>query len=860
MPTADDLEEAYLRALVRECAPLDFAVFEETDPTAGKDGQGGITVSDVFTTLYLKGVNRREDQSVRDAIVKPDLEILEDEGRKRTGMGRKETGTTPVQATEAVEALDRLVVLGAPGGGKSTLVNHMAARLARLRLGEIKESGLPGWPDDSKPLPVRIVLRRFAAKLPKDDGRGSADLVWDYLKKLLERWGCGRYFDSFQQALRRDGGVVFFDGLDEVRRDDAQLNRTRMVEAMDDFAQTLDNVRVVVTCREYAYRKDDVWRLPDSKFPLVELDLFRDEQIEAFVSRWYAVTGRARGWPKDQAEDRAANLVAAIRSLPHLAELAPYPLLLTLMSIVHGATGLPRDRADLYERAVRLLLATWENRIEVDVHGKREVSPSTILKLGISVDALRGPLEKLALAAHEAQESNSETAEGCADLDLLDIQNALLKITGNSRDKADEIIGYINRRAGLLQARDHRTFTFPHRTFQEYLAATGIMRRSDFPIFLRDRIRRNLSWWKEVFLLAAGSTRDTPYNIYQLVDQILPDPAKTGITPEGVRRAVLAAQTFHEANFRAAVESEDPAGSFGRVFEWTRDWLMKGMVADDVLKPAERNEAGTALNWVGDPRFRENFHFLPDDELLGFVHVPGGSFQMGSDDYGDEKPPHEVTLPEFFIARFPVTVAQFRAYVKATGERPDAENSLKGPDNHPVVYVSWHEAMAYCRWLQTVLKNSEAPALEPIRECLQAGWRVRLPTEAEWERSARGTDGRRYPWGKDPDPNRANYVPSNIGGTSAVGCFPDGESTVGCLDMSGNVDEWTVSFFGDYPYTHDGSWNNETAEDESARVVRGGAFDHIGGYVRCAFRDWFNPDDRHWFHGFRFCVAPNPTL
>jgi hypothetical protein len=589
--------------------------------------------------------------------------------------------------------------------------------------------------------------------------------------------------------------VVFFDGLDEVRETDARRNRTRILEAVSDFARTLGKVRVAVTCREYAYRKDHVWRLSDSEFPVVELGLFQKEQIEAFVSRWYAATGHARGWTTDQAKDRAANLLAAIGALPHLKDLAPYPLLLTLMAIVHGATGLPRDRADLYDRAVRLLLATWENRIEVDVRGKREISPSVILKLGISVEELRGPLEKLALAAHEAQEAECETAEGCADLDLLDIQNALLKITGNSRDKADRIIAYINRRAGLLQARDHRTFGFPHRTFQEYLAATGIMRRSDFPIFLRDRIHRNLPWWKEVFLLAAGSTRDTPYNIYQIVDQILSDPAKTEIAPERVRRAVLAAQTFHEANFRAAVESEDPEGSFGRVFEWTRDWLMKGMEADDALKPPERNEAGTALNWVGDPRFREDFHFLPDDELLGFVRVSAGNFRMGSNDYDDEKPPHDVTLPEFYIARFPVTVVQFRAYVDATGKRPGDEDSLKGPDNHPVVWVSWHEAMAYCRWLQTVLETSEASGFQSIRECLAAGWRVRLPTEAEWERAARGTDGGKFPWGNDPDPNRANYDDSEIGGTSAVGCFPGGKTPAECFDMSGNVWEWTVSLY-----------------------------------------------------------------
>jgi formylglycine-generating enzyme required for sulfatase activity len=292
------------------------------------------------------------------------------------------------------------------------------------------------------------------------------------------------------------------------------------------------------------------------------------------------------------------------------------------------------------------------------------------------------------------------------------------------------------------------------------------------------------------------------------------------------------------------------------------------MVADDALKPPERNEAGTALNWVGDPRFREDFYFLPNDELLGFVHVPGGNFQMGSNDYDWEKPPHEVTLPEFFIARFPVTVAQFQAFVKATGERPGDESILKGPDNHPMVRVSWHEAMAYCRWLQTVLEASESPELQPIRECLAAGWRVRLPTEAEWERAARGTDGRTFPWGKKPDPNRANYDDSKIGSTSAVGCFPGGETPIECLDMSGNVWEWTVSLWGKdfskpdfkYPYRHDEKWNNETVGNETMRVFRGGSFLSTVDPVRCANRLRSNPDLRYDLNGFRCCVSPNPTL
>jgi len=131
-----------------------------------------VRLSDVFTTLYLKDVTRREGQSVPDAILKPDRnETMREQKKKAERL--------PIQAVEAIGALDRLVVLGRPGGGKSTLVNHIAARLARHHLKNDPASPLPGWRPEACRLPVRIILRRFAAWMPEGDGPGAARLIWD---------------------------------------------------------------------------------------------------------------------------------------------------------------------------------------------------------------------------------------------------------------------------------------------------------------------------------------------------------------------------------------------------------------------------------------------------------------------------------------------------------------------------------------------------------------------------------------------------------------------------------------------------------------------------------------------------------
>jgi formylglycine-generating enzyme required for sulfatase activity len=248
---------------------------------------------------------------------------------------------------------------------------------------------------------------------------------------------------------------------------------------------------------------------------------------------------------------------------------------------------------------------------------------------------------------------------------------------------------------------------------------------------------------------------------------------------------------------------------------------------------------------------------------------------MGSDKkidrqaFDDEIPQHEMTLLQYYIARYPVTVAQFKAFVNESKYQPRDEESLKGMDSHPVVYVTWHDAMKYCEWLTDTLRKWEGTP-EPLATLLRTGssgsppWRVTLPSEAEWEKAARGTDGRIYSWGDKPDPNLANYDASGIGGTSAVGCFPGGASPYKCLDMAGTVGEWTRSLWGKrweqpdyrYPYNPEDGRENLKASDSEPRVLRGGSFFSNVRFVRCAGRFRRYPYGRNWYYGFRVVVSP----
>lgn len=202
------------------------------------------------------------------------------------------------------------------------------------------------------------------------------------------------------------------------------------------------------------------------------------------------------------------------------------------------------------------------------------------------------------------------------------------------------------------------------------------------------------------------------------------------------------------------------------------------------------------------------------------VEIPAGPFTMGSDTGAeDEAPAHEVDLPAFEIDRFEVTNADFSVFVDATGYQTDAEkegrtrnwrSAGEGKDNHPVVFVSWNDAVAYCEWVGK-----------------------RLPTEAEWEKAARGTDGRLYPWGDDWDPSKTNVKDTGLRGTAVVGSFGAGASPYGAEDMAGNVWEWTADWYEPYP----GSDFESDYFGQRFRVLRGGAWFETPDFVRTTVRN-----------------------
>ncbi len=238
------------------------------------------------------------------------------------------------------------------------------------------------------------------------------------------------------------------------------------------------------------------------------------------------------------------------------------------------------------------------------------------------------------------------------------------------------------------------------------------------------------------------------------------------------------------------------------------------------------------------PAVEEPSHSRDGAEL---VFIPAGEFLMGSTDAdtdaeADEKPQHTVYLDAYYIYKNDVTVAQYRQFCLATGREMPIAPAWGWIDDHPMVNVSWDDAKAYADW---------------------AG--ASLPTEAQWEKAARGTDGRIYPWGNEWEPtNCNNYVEgTGLGRTSPVGFYPAGASPYGCLDMEGNVMQWCADWYDKRYYEYSPSSNPTGPEIGATVVLRGEAwFCNFTTPFRtaCRFDSPADPSQRYDFIGFR-CVV-----
>ena len=834
--------------------------------------------------------------SVYTALLTQRSEADTNEGGAQRSMATPERDARRLSALEVLNVERRLVLLGGPGSGKTTFVNFVALAMAGELLGIDRPNlatltaPLPAQEaarekDEPKPqrwehgalLPVQVVLRDLASQLPAPGAPVKAEAVWSYIQDRLSQAALEDFAPVLREAmLQPHGALIMLDGLDEVP--DALDRRKQIKQAVQDFAATFSRCRFLVTSRTYAYQRQD-WKLDG--FAEVQLQPFSQAQIHGFVNAWYTHMVELFRLSEHDARNRAEVLIREVDRNERLRELAERPLLLTLIAQLQteGGGTLPEKREELYDRAVEMLLNQWENmKPRVLADGSQEIEPSLAEWLNASRDGIRQQLNRLAFEAHRDQTQLT----GTADIRQERLIEALLNASANRADvKVRRLEEYLRDRAGILAAHGVGMVQFPHRSFQEYLAACHLT-DDDFPDKLADLARADPNRWREVALLAgAKAARGSALSAWALSEALCLAPPPAGPAPAAEHwGALLAGRVLAECANLTQVAPRNVAK-----LQRVRDWQL-AIMRGNTLPAGERALAGRTLAALGDPRTE-----VMTLDGMQFCLMPAGRFVMGSDGFsGDEKPQHTVDLNyPCFIGRFPVSVAQWREYVQRSGHIPDDDDSLRGDGNQPVAHVTWNEALAFCA---TLTRQWQA--------LLPKGFAVVLPSEAEWEKAARGGErvpreshavglhrldqalegaagggwvpnpvpARDYPWGETFDHDNAN-VNSKIGQVSALGCYDKGRGPYGCEDLSGNVLEWTRSLWGKdfrepefrYPYRIDEPEREDLHKgNEVMRVVRGGSWIVSRDDARCAVRSWFHPGNRNYYLGFRVVLRSSPVL
>lgn len=794
-------------------------------PTAGPPSNDAVChgyvdwLRDECEKVVLLGLDLRDRRNVRlGQVYVPALTSIQAEPGSRASSRSRflEPSHEPL-----LHRLGRqsLYVPGAPGSGKSTFCRW----LARVTASGGVPPHSPGLPEEfaeTMPralhgsFPFLCLLRQWASDARWLAGNGQ------WLQKQLED-GLAAWIDAarpggltssaFREALQRKRCVLIFDGVDEIpeRTDNHYPRRnflTGLADALPQWAKA--GHRVLLTSRPYGVEDPERQRLG---LELAELTGLPRELQEVFVRRWYAAAGTRDG------KQKAKGLIEHLDGRRDLDELRPNPMLLAALCVKYDEDmRLPGDLYRLYSAVTdQVLYKRFETEQERDLARLR--------------------LAAVALAMHQGSSHDPRTTPA-AEVSFDEADDALTELARTDRTSERASTEASERRerllssSGLLLPRANRRVAFYHFSFQEFLAAVRLRRVTESSGGILARHMATAGWRRTLrFLFCAIADQASPELALReyavLLDHLAPDRLQAEPNP-----ALLLADCLEVGHARG----------------WNlQDFSQRYRHAcDDALTrvpPPARAYLWQVLGRIGldDRRGVGVRNGLPD---IDWVDVPAGDFQFA------EKP-RAVTLPTFRIARYPITNDQFQRFVDDGGFETDEwwqwSGSREPPEppvfpypNHPRETVSWFDAMAFCRWLESRLR---------ARGDLSGEESVRLPTEQESEKAARGEDGREYPWGPTYESGRANIDeafgqagPYYVRQTSAVGIYPEGASPHGAHDMAGNVCEWCLDTF-----------DLKERGKGGGRMVRGGSWGLARDFARCDFRVHFPTDYRNFYVGFR---------
>jgi energy-coupling factor transporter ATP-binding protein EcfA2 len=669
--------------------------------------------------------------------------------------------------TEAVSNNQHLVVLGDPGGGKSTFIRHLAMTLAHYNPSEgLLSAQIAGWDEEEQALPIIVSLRELAGTLAKDGI--SHKTVYVALRQAMESYSVSNVDDLLSESLHRGVALLLFDGLDEVPSEGIAgevADRLSTLRAIRDFAQQHSQVRMVVTCRTRAFegqlRKCVKW-------PVETLASWTLGQIRYFVPAWYMELATTSGMEVLQAKRAAHDLLAAIIERPKLAEMARTPLLLTMMALVLYNDGtLPRDRPQLYERILAMLLGRWDS-----LRGGDNLA-TAIGHPNWDSARIRVVLDELSYIAHR----DATSSDGRGRISRAMLRDKLIEFFKNAglpryADAAERCLEYFQQRSGLLLPDDeHDSFMFAHLTLQEHCAGCYLVsQRSAVDDVMS---HRNDDRFREPIFLGLGMLQEDKQG-WLLIEKII---QRLLIHEEGSGRIKAVDQWIQDLILAAEIGVDRNWIRLKEVGVDTKHLLhtLRHMLAE-IIEHAHTQLGYEKKIWIGDILSRIG------DPRPGICTIRPLLIHIKHDDF--------TYINDIYMSKYLITNWQYNKFITSTNY---SSNNILDPNfnkaNQPVIGISWTDAIKYCKWLTSI---------SHYYKWISDDLHFRLPLQTEWLLAASGVERKKYPWGDEYKKGNANTDDLNLERTTAVGCFIEGASPYGILDMCGNVWEWTCSAHSSY--------------------------------------------------------------
>ena len=644
--------------------------------------------------------------------------------------------------------------------------------------------------DHPDTLPVPLRLSEF------DAGMRMEDFIIQGWGGLVEagHWGAQELAACLETYLESGKLFILFDALNEMPLEGYRESSLALRRFIDRWS--VKGNRFLVTCRILDYGEEL------SGLQRVEVQPLSDDQIRLFLQNELPEKWQALWQNLTRSDDRRHRLL----------EMARNPYLLTLMvDVFEEDSQLNENRVALMQRFTQILMS-W---------AKAKCPPDQWLSADVQCEAL-------AVMAFEMQ-ARSGFGTKVKTEQVKAVMPYEVKIDPNWPPQAappDEVLSLAASAKIIEMPIDRTTVRFYHQLLQEYFAANQMLKldpanlahlwcwpwlEKEMPLWVRPESNYEplppppTTGWEETTILAAGSA---PENDHQLIRTLLQ------VNPVLAGRCLLQGQIRVDSATRQTVI----------------DHLL-ATIADPEIALRVRIAAGDVLGYLGDPRPGE------------MVAIPGGEFLMGE---GQEQ--HELFLTDYQLGKYPLTNAEYERFIEAGGYQDKSlwtdagwqeinqkknqpsywHDARFNKPNQPTIGLSWYECVAYCRWLST-----------------ETGQFYRLPTEAEWEKGARGVDGRMYPWGNEFEALRLNAREGDqkVCATTPVGIYPTGVSPFGLFDCAGNVWEWCATRWKKaFPYNADqDEWQANYLEGKNLRALRSGSWNYKADVARCGHRFKFQP-------------------